>query len=483
MKLIRSIRYVLVILSAILGLLGLSSAFWYDYYNSCYTLEYYGEFPCIVASAWETISYNWDYNSVSNNLDFTYQSSIDYKAFSIWIPDYSQRYTLFWNSSNLLDIIYDLNTYWNRVDLVSLNYLCKYNWNDYTWAVNHCFGSSSNYVYTTDSFYSTVVSNNLQSEGFLYMPYRYSNDSYNSYNSYWMWGLLCLKYTNTYYCVNMWWNWSSDSYWNVIQSWIAPKWNWLEYYSYMFSNSPIWSSSWGWSSSTPSYQDPVAVNSKIYQIFVQQWYSDNLCYWGYSLDNILTTSTWFDLSDIRLWSGANIFELYNVYSWGLTFVNWYDTYFQYFNYARFSENYGTFNWKSKGLLWLMATKQAVNSSFDSTSIQNFCRLVINWLYETPVQTPIGIINDTVAEWQLSEVVWNIGYTPPASWSNIDIIVNTLIEQWVIDWYSWAEDLADFYVRYQDKLNQLRVKVWESWVLPWYITLWFFAILMLYFFKK
>lgn len=309
-------RYILIILSAILWLLGLSSSFW----------AYWSDGPYI-RQIWV-----YGYNP--------YQQAFDMSVLNSWLP---LTQTL-WITKNMF--YFENKYYWWR-DSEGLPYVYIANDDNSPW----CQGYITNY-YTCSSIggsWSIAVSNcsSLSVSSGTPEVFRafFSNVSNSDYYQFNKWG------------ADFWTTWefyiSSDSLWQSIwRRWIQWVWGcgsagltwsknytWISFDSFVNSmwNNSAWGvpSGWGGWNVVNVWED--ITNWQVSDALNSYWFSKNICYGGVSASA--------DYSSSIPWTWKTMFQLYQEFNptWISNIVDWYAYYKEgYIDYPYFQYSWGAY---------------------------------------------------------------------------------------------------------------------------------------------
>lgn len=332
-----------------------------------------------------------------------------------------------------------------------------------------------------DYWYFDSYSRNDYAQPMYYSDICFSSSTY--------WKSLCFFSCAWYYC---WWSSSAPKYNNIIDLWFFDN-------TITFSNLSrdyLYPSPWvSWGGGSDSdYSDIIDVRNSsqnLYDSYRKLWYSDNLCYWWFWIDDVLWSS-YSSLSWLVVGSGATIFDVYNLYSGGLSFVNRYNQWdynYWYLEQFRDSYEYSQYIWKSKSLIWLFLVKSIYfkKDDFNAGVLYDFCELSLNDDSINRSKTPIDIINDTVNDNAIADLIWDIGILVPLSGSALDEVVQQLIDNgvfsWTVDDYKTNFNIADSFRNSYDFRTSFKADSWYDWILPWYIVLAFLGFVLLYYFRR
>lgn len=367
---------------------------------------------------------------------------------------------------------------------------------DYWWW-NMYLACNSDTRVDIQEFYENT--NNLVSISFYWADYSSFKRSY------------CFNYDNNIsYCVLT--NLRKSDAWPNEYSWMnfGTFTNWASILDYVspYPNSPFtwWPWWWWWSSWWDIVELESAYNvSEVLNAYWEMWYTNNLCYWNFSLDDLAvswSTQQFFeqDLEDWVYFTWATIFDLYSVYSWWYNFNTFMNSWL-----ARFYSSYTNdislwFIWYSKALWYnqyLIYIHRPTIQNFSYQNLYNFCYLSVainNWSVSLDDNFNISMINN----WSLPSSVeeelespWSV--LVPWTWS----IFNW---SWFVPWSWWAwgggrsrgewEEPSDAYwlfARLFDYISWLSdaVDLWltRKWFLPSVIQFWFLVALLYYILKR
>lgn len=273
-----------------------------------------------------------------------------------------------------------------------------------------------------------------------------------------------------------------SSYWNIESE-------------LLFNPPTVSSGGWWWNSDSSNNSWILYSNQNVYNSLYKKWYRKQLCYWWFWLNDLFMTWS-SSFSWIVAWSGANVFELFNTYSWWLDFNTWYDNnYLDYLYLKTFKDSY-EYEWfldKSKGLVWLWIVRDSFFKwdSFNTSNYHYFCNLVINfpWSIDTSHDSALSILDNSLSEDLISDIIWDIDILIPTSWSALGFTIKNLCESWDLTGAlcSWnLDDDTDLWGSIQNSRNTWSlswIREWVKWLLPTYIIIWFFWILILYYLRR
>lgn len=262
-----------------------------------------------------------------------------------------------------------------------------------------------------------------------------------------------------------------------------------------------WWDSWdSWDSSNDSNIPNYASIQSVYNSLFQQWYRSQMCYWWFAIDDILTsTNNW--ISNIKIWSGATVFELYDLYSWNDSFSDWYeDNYINYVYANEFSSWYvdSDFVWKSKWLIWLSIIRQAYwkkqDYAFNPSNFQYFCNLSLNFSWVLDSSSILSDLENSINQNVVNNIIKDIDFLTPMSWSALGYLVSNMCDSWNLTWdICWFSTVWKF--ANWDLFGNIKNSwaVWSLsprwiqegivWILPTYIIIWFLWVLFLYYLRR
>lgn len=339
------------------------------------------------------------------------------------------------------------------------------------------------------SFFDTVENTD-------YWGYTYGNNSFDwislalCVSSSFYGKSLCLQYSPIRDCYLTWSKWYSNLTFSTIPDNIL--WSpWSSFYS-SWSNIP-----------NQSIFDYMWVQP-VYNTLYKEWYRQQMCYWWFAIDDLFWTWN-SSFSNIQAWTWAFVFDLFSLYSWWSNFIDWYDNnYLDYLYLESFQDQYEyeKYIWKSKGLVWLWIVRNAYfwtwRSNFNTSKYKLFCEYVrdYSWLLDTHDDTPMWIIDNTLSEELINSIVWDINILIPVSWSSLDVMVQSLVEQGYLSWdfsscmswdsYASCFDESSYWDSIKwayDTFNTVYDNFDFPWILPSYIIVWFFSILLLYYLRR
>jgi len=444
-----------------------------------------------------TIDSNW------NEYPFLFYT-FQWEACSNWI----RESMLFWNNWRLFSFAWYRNTeiYWQWY----ITKVCKSNIQDFK---TYCLASYDNLTnFSTDI--TELYNTNITFDQFYFNNY---NQEYQSPSCYAANISPCFisSQSDIVYCVfntptySFYWNYIERA--NLISTfWPLPSDYQNAINNWIFETSPIqwgwWPWWWWWSSWWDLVELESAYNvSEVLNAYWEMWYTNNLCYWNFALDDLAvswSTQQFFeqDLEDWVYFTWASIFDLYRVYSWWYNFNTFMNSWL-----ARFYPSYNNdislwFIWYSKALWYnqyLIYIHRPTIQDFSYQNLYNFCYLSVainNWSVSLDDNFNSSMINN----WSLPSSVeeelespWSI--LIPWTWS----IFNW---SWFTPWSWWAwwggrsrgewDEPSDAYwlfARLYDYVSWLSdaVDLWltHKWILPSVIQFWFLVALLYYILKR
>ena len=334
-------------------------------------------------------------------------------------------------------------------------------WVDYwesCWRKNH-------YTVDINTFYNTV--SQLDIRKVYFFPY-VAYDNYNYMNINYPWAVLCTVYWNATYCFSMSERWSNEDptcwVWTILQEGITNVWNGFTYYNSFFSDSPFSRNSW-WSSDSSITEINPNSNSSVYNMYAEKWYTRWLCYSDRWIDNLATTTWWFeqfywwDLDDGVYYTGATIFDLYNYNSWWRTLYEWLD--FRNTNYNSSVSRNNPVNYYNKPKwLWYWfykyntIYKRNIWDNLNYTDMYNYCSYFLN--YNSSTQWDDIYNWPSLPSWVDERSPLDYIFNPP-EWSIIDKWLNWEYGSWWSgigswSWNTWTWDEEDIEKDMQDMFD-------------------------------
>lgn len=451
-KWLYKLRYLLLILSSVLGLLWLSSSFgayeiWVNSYNWTYSTS--------VLSFWQL-----NFNSLD--------SSVSKKLFAIDINNF-----FFWNDDRLYEIFYSDSLGREHWEWYLPNFfLCNNNFDstavDYS-SVWICDSYSFNDNYSLlSSYLSTVDSNNY------YIFWSNFNGSTNA-------PYFCVSTDlDKSVCFDWWYRYLEDENWlpsNELNIWEKTIFNIDSVY---LQNSPfIWWFLWSWQVWIPYSW------SKLSWLFaVDSWYTNSemiawyegigftpaLCYWWFSIDNIF--NPWEKFEDFTWYvagQGASVFDLYNLYSGSFSSLS------QFLStvLVRYQNNQiNSFITEPKALL--MIWSQLNVAWFKPSSVEDYCNLLINnnnnkiytWNSVDALRVQSFLtstkISNSLRYWS-GGILYQSSQNWISSWNDIDFDPDTFFSSIFETIDNWLEGVVFWSV---------------VWLIPSYIILFLLAIIFI-----
>lgn len=455
-KWIYKLRYILIILSAILWLMGLSSSFgfWSD--------------PTITRQ----ISIYW------NN---SYQPSFDITVLRSWIP----LTQALWITKNMF--YFNKNNYWWWWEN-GLPYVFIAN-DDYTaW----CEGYVDHYQ-ICDSLSWNEINNCVSIPIWAWSPEIFKaffeNVSNEDYFQYWAWGG---DFGGTWF-----FRVSSESLWQSIGwQWINWIWGcpsaWLTWslgYGYMsfdafqnsmWDNSPWGLPNWNWGGTIVNTTDDIT-NWNVVNALNSYGFSKNICFGWVSASS--------DYSTAIPWTWKSMFQLYQEFNpnWISNIVDWYAYYKNWFaDYPYFTYSWGAYitdprspflnNWDfmlSLYRLFLFGDRYWV-SFYPASDIVEYCDLLLN-------KNPDSLY--TWSDW--GQVIW--GAPVIDYWQSLYNLLwgdpQQIYDTWGIAWLSWENQTWDSRTFFEDLSNKFassldRFDDKVFWIVPSYILSVMFALIFI-----
>lgn len=457
------------------------------------------------------VSYNyWELSPYDSNLEFVVsprgwfasRSKLDNKTKSqlLYIADDANwRAFMFWDY-NWFPYMYVgvwpwqyLGGYiYNQWEITQYRVCDELTW---TWSqvsLNNCT------TYDTDSSSVDVFSNfNTQStiDDYVYINL---DRSYSSSSAYWqftycisshsIWRSICYDAS---VCVKHYYYWSCPSVWLNLSGFYnmdsTPHINNfpLEWINWPPDDMDWWSVYWSWD----------RTNWEVFNAYHEVWYTKQLCYSDFSLDNIVDLSWSIDqffmteLEDSMYYTWATAFDLYSAYySWSsLSFDSFMARNITYYN-TMISRNFiPTYYFNKSKWLWYLAYKMTIFQDqiewFNYWDYAKFCNFAIN--YDSSQSGNVynwWSVPDSVST-RLEE-----DYKTRLCADNPSSAFCGAFSAWGGAGWWWAtfadaEDLYDSIfsiIEWKKKLNLFGV---GDWILPSYIVFWFMAFVLFYMLKK
>ena len=255
--------------------------------------------------------------------------------------------------------------------------------------------------------------------------------------------------------------------------------SWSEYtnLTYTFDNIPlevVWFAPWSKNSDKPSYE--IWEDKYTYWQIVEWYEACGLdvwyCYWWFPIDDIFEPNqsiedfTWY-----KFWYGANIRYLYSLYSDTYTPKEFFQQMLQAYNnwqinrfktepkaLIMFVQQY--VSWKSRGLLnvWFYDLWDYCNIKLWYNDLNS----IYTWHNQTPVACYKNKVTNEILQWWF-QFTWDNAFTS---------IVGT--------WWSWYTNASDFFWNISSMFQNWiwTVNTNYSWIIPKYILLFMFALILL-----
>lgn len=448
-KWIYKLRYILIILSALLGLLGLSWTFW----------------ACL------------DYWSWSNWVDYCYDVwSVNYIPCNTTDKNCSFEFDSYWNFWG------DLNYFWGVVQLFSNTFYSAYGWRNWNFVKLNNRNSESWNLYTFSwACYWSLINDNIRdywARAFVWEPCFSSvvlwSSSFSNLELFWSIDMIFASYVNE--AVRFCFASSSssevlcffESDWITSStsspSWITAPYNLVNIWSNFFTLSPFNTPWWGWSISLPLSSDDLL------RYFRERYgWSDSMCYVWTN-----TTAMWWDNVSFQYWTWATIFELFNSIYWAWnwtqyivnvwTWINsWLLNYNYWFNWSNNCYNYYSwwqvvsdcsytrfpFAWQKTAIYFMadLLNSRGVSDDWNLWyEFAVFCDNVFNWSDSAPIKEGSALQSNSS-----SYITYqNLYYWTSSvinSWDQLSEIFWTW--NWYNDWNtsSWVVDLDSFFNKF------------------------------------
>ena len=447
-KRIYKLRYILVILSALLGLLGLSSSFW----------AYWGD-PFYMRQIWTL-----GYSPYSQSYDITVLKSWLPLTSALWITKnmfYFHDWYYWWRETNGLPYVYQRNDcQW----FVKTYKVCD----SMTWSyegINNCSSDINIWVWTAEIF-RTFFENVSNSDYFAF--HRWGADYWTTWDFYISSDSLGDSIWRSVSNCNLTW---SLNYQDI---------SFDSFQNSMWDNSP-WGLPSGWGGWTIVNTTSDLTNSQVVSALWSYGFSKNICYGGVSASA--------DYSSAIPWTWKTLFQLYNEFNPNniSNVVDRYAYYKEwYIDYPQFTYSWGAYitdphspflsGWSfmlSVYRLFLFGDRYWV-SFYPASDIVEYCDLLLN-------KNPDSIY--TWDDW--SQVVWGapiIDYYQSLYnllWGDPQQIYDT----WAIASLSWenlTRNSKEFFENLSNKFSSSLDKI-DSWivgVIPNYILLFMFALILI-----
>lgn len=452
--------------------------------QNCYTIENEYTRQCEIIQPWETSTYNWEYNTITNIWNF---NNNDLKV--LWLK------SAWWNNLNMWLFRNNWKLY-NIRDYARINptnwigetkYVCKVNSTDYQDIWQYCWLTAcwnndnkcniywlKNYTTTIETF---IEDTNTQTPNEYIIMYSQSNAPSR-------WTRICAKYDSFTYCiaVNPYYikTYKSDIM-QIIEQWNASQWETLTYYSNMFQNSPF-----RWTTTTittwticPMIQFQIDMYGRKYNTW--------LCYTN------TIEYTWWQIQQVQ---PQTIFEIFNSYT---EYINWYNLWNNNCHAPYTQEHCNTVmnsNFKATQIF-----NKIENAWVDSEKVYQYCHLQLNfteeqkrtiWMCQIEEKTDQPQYatwtnnqnsNPNPLEWITNILEKGIEEPPvPSTWTVFDEI----LPEWVISRKDVLLDYkfySHFALLYTKVTNLFKARWYQEWIIPPYITSLLLLILLFKIYKK
>lgn len=260
-------------------------------------------------------------------------------------------------------------------------------------------------------------------------------------NSIWLSGDLTFDWFDTSYLENPpWFQWNWESSW----------WQRFDVYTWSRLEWMLWI-------------EGDYTNSDIIRWYEGIWLFSDLCYWWFPIDNIFQPSEQFeDFTWYKAWTGATIFELYNLYPWFNNMTQFLNTIL-----TRY-QNWQINSFKTEPKALLMVWSQLNVAWIKTSYVAEYCDLYFNSVY-SDIYTWNTVDSVRVKNYLNNANSWWILTTN--SWNNV--VMQSVDNVWVFSsWNSFDFDASTFFSNIMNeittKLNN-PTKWWTVWILPWYIV--------------
>lgn len=477
-KWIYKLRYFLILLSALLGLLGVGWAFWFVNWELIQAVwgNWGGGYTYLILDNNESWNFDWTWvnrwtenlveftNNWNWNWDFMYNA--DYytniwrlNSNNAWYYYWLQTYYFFSNNKLYFHKAWLAN--WSTVEVNSFKLF------EWTWGLADYsnFGdNNSTYTYSL----SDVVSQIWNVDSIIYGVYTWDRQWVFNYSR----NIICFGNNNVYYCsscvpwdyqVNPFCLWDNNS---IVNLWLDVN-STISDIAPLVSDSPfVWGGGfpdivWSWSNSLTNWD-------VIVWLSYRYWFSENSCYWGYPIDNLFVS--WTDPKDFTwflMWTWASIFDIYNSFSWSYFtwIVNFYDSF-----YSRYKIwNLASFWDYPKGLYSIVERADLLSQVYNlypmnMSSLVEYCNLYLNsdW--------------DSLYTW--NNIVWQQGYNS---------LIGEITDKWryydtdLFSWsdMSWSVSIDEFFETISNRLVGWLQDVADNrvWVIPSYILMVMMALIL------
>lgn len=375
----------------------------------------------------------------------------------IWISDSYPEYfsELFWSKDNpwFFNVLYFNTINWRAYSALSnWFFICNYSLGSPDMvSVDRC--SMSNSLSSSD-FVSIANSSSLSR--FIYR---------SSFYQYYWWPRLCFVFSSDEslaYCVAIpstpYYQSSSFSSVDLVVQSVSNASSFVDSVNMDY----VWNSPVKIKSSSSVYN--LWMCPTILEIIRSYSLTENVCYSWFPL-----SSQFWDSSTFVAWQWLTVFDVYNLYSWWMSLQGWYDTYYEY--YKNINSNVSIFSWNSKSLLWIFFARQTFWNWKGSYEILNYCNLIFSDLdyNATTCVASTGSIQLPDVHFSREDTInWIIWYR--------DTVLSS-------SWDSFSWDIFDAYEYSFNFWKSFTVVDWLPWILPWYVVVGFFAILLLYLVRR
>lgn len=311
-----------------------------------------------------------------------------------------------------------------------------------------------------------------------------------------VWKSLCFSEACNYNNADICWSHLSNSQWysnltfaSIPQNsiWYAP---WQNWYLWQFNWNTDWSTQWTINNQiTWDYVYWTCTNKEILVLLETEGYNSYICYWWLDDFSLYDSSVsynpipWSWLSILQIWWDSSA-RAWNTFTDWFIFWNWL--------YKDTSNNY-TAMWESYPAVYrtyFQLYNQYKGSVLDSRTILEYCNLKLS---DIDLNTSAGgyfapyckTVNYEKQVWiRQSRLDWTI-YSEGVYTGDVPISVNW----WGVWNMSWLEIQSDWLKFIQDYFNILKAKLstnysdWFSGIIPGYILIFLFAIILFKFLSK
>lgn len=476
-------------------------------------------------------NYRWDYSySIDNLWNFkTVKDNIEHNFlyFTVWWNP--NRYLVLWRKdSQLYVFMTQTNTAWS----ITIQYQWFVSWYAIlpSWYEFNTWWNIKNDIPLTWDW--NFIKSLLWNYNIIWFHANNKNDSSNAWNSassfYWNFMFLATNYVSNYCLITdddvnhyiCFWNstWISNT--NLFENnltWSLDKTTTnrndiTQFDTFFNEDSPIVPWWWWWWSSwwdLVELTSPYSVRDVLYAYW-EMWYTNWLCYWNFALNDLAVSWTidqFFDqdIEDGVYYTWANIFQLYDTYSWWYNFNTYMNSLL-----ARFYPSYNNntalwFIWLSKWLWYnqyLIYIHRSTIQDFSYQNLYNYCYFAIaidqwsislddnfnkdminKWSLPISVQENLDSPWVVLVPWDdsLLDFSWSDNWWPnrfsPWDWP------------WWWWWSSWWDDTRDAYTTFVRLYNSIAWmsshSLWDSktWFLPSVIAFALWVSLLFYWLKR